>query len=178
MRNAFHRILDRFKTQETCNKAVEVGPWQLMYVPNHFKTQEMCKKTVDINPSFLRLIPDHLRTQEMRNKAVYDHPCILGDVPDHFKTQEMCNEAVGWRICRVMYVPDWFITQQQIDLWHDDDYCHDSAYIIKWYNGYQKRKAQKAKIKEELLPITWHPDRMMDWCMSEGEKKETEKSWK
>ena len=32
-----------------------------------------------------------------------------------------------------------------------------------------------AKIKEELLPIAWHPNRVMDWCMSEDEKKETEK---
>ena len=25
--------------------------------------------------------------------------------------------------------------------------------LIEWYNGYQKRKSQKAKIKEELLLI-------------------------
>ena len=42
-------------------------------------------------------------------------------------------------------------------------------------DGYQKRKAQKAKTKEELLPITWHPSRYWDWCMSEDEKKKTEK---
>ena len=28
--------------------------------------------------------------------------------------------------------------------------------IIKWDNGHQKRKAQKAKIKEELMRIAWH----------------------
>ena len=42
--------------------------------------------------------------------------------------------------------------------------------ITEWYNGYKKRKAQKAKIKEELLPITWHPDRVIDWRMSGDEK--------
>ena len=53
-------------------------------------------------------------------------------------------------------------SHQQIDVWYDDDdYCDDDD-IIDWYNGYQKRKAQKAKIKEELLPITWHPDRVID----------------
>ena len=35
----------------------------------------------------------------------------------------------------------------------------------------KKGKAQKAKIKEELLPIAWHPDRVMDWCVPEYEKK-------
>ena len=26
--------------------------------------------------------------------------------------------------------------------------------------------------KQEFLPIAWHPDRMMDWCMSEDEKRQ------
>ena len=39
------------------------------------------------------------------------------------------------------------------------------------------QKAQKAKIKEELLPIAWHPSRYLNWCISEDEKKETEKLW-
>ena len=50
--------------------------------------------------------------------------------------------------------------------------------MIKWYDGYKKPKTQKAKIKDELMPIAWHPDHVMDWCMSEDEKKETEKLWK
>ena len=44
----------------------------------------------------------------------------------------------------------------------------------KW----NKRKLQKAKIKEELLPIAWHPSRWWDWCIPEDKKKETEKLWK
>ena len=50
--------------------------------------------------------------------------------------------------------------------------------MIEWYKGYKKRMAQKANIKEELLPIAWHPDHVMDWCVSEDEKKETEKLWR
>ena len=73
------------------------------------------------------------------------------------------------------YVPDWFVTQQLIELWND--YC-DNDKLVKWRNGYGKRKAQKAKIKKELLPIAWHSDRVVDWCMSEDEKKEIEKLWK
>ena len=43
---------------------------------------------------------------------------------------------------------------------------------------WNKRKPQKAKIKEELLPIAWHPSRWWDWCIPEDKKKETEKLWK
>ena len=42
--------------------------------------------------------------------------------------------------------------------------------------AYKQRKAQKAKIKEELLPVAWHPDRVIDWCFSEDEKVSTLKS--
>ena len=41
----------------------------------------------------------------------------------------------------------------------------------------KKRKAQKAKIKDELLPVTWHPSKWWDWCVPENEKKETKTLW-
>ena len=75
----------------------------------------------------------------------------------------MCDAVVMEDPWLLRYVPDWFITQQQVKLWHDDDYhCDDDGEKIEWYEGYKKRKAQKAQIKEELMPIAWHPDRAMD----------------
>ena len=72
------------------------------------------------------------------------------------------------------YIPDWFMTQQQIELWCDHDcYCKDDR-RIKWYEDHKKRKAQTASIKEELLPVAWHPSRYWDWCMSEDEKRDAE----
>ena len=37
------------------------------------------------------------------------------------------------------------------------------------------KTAQKAKIKDELMPIAWHPSRWWDWCVPADEKKEIEK---
>ena len=54
-------------------------------------------------------------------------------------------------------------------------FLNNNDRLIKWHNDYQERKAQKAKIKEELLPIAWHQSRWWDWCVPEDEKKETEK---
>ena len=74
-------------------------------------------------------------------------------------------------------------------MWHDDYYDDDGGHwdddddddnedkFFEWYNGYKKRKAQKAKIKKELMPINWHPSRYCDWCLSEDEKKEMGKLW-
>ena len=62
-------------------------------------------------------------------------------------------------------------------MWYED-YSHDLTpkpwhcvdKLIEWRNGYKKRKAQKAEIKEELMPIAWHPSRWWDWCMPDDEK--------
>ena len=82
----------------------------------------------------------------------------------------MCNKAVRDYLFSLRYVPDCFVTQQQIGTWYDDDYVYNDSGMIKWYDGYRKHKAQKAKIKE-LLPIAWHPERVIDWCMSREEKR-------
>ena len=127
----------------------------------------MCIKAVEIDPSFLQLVPDHL------------------------KMQYMCNEAVRDDSSSLQFVPDWFITQQQIDLWYDDkcfewyddgkdkfvEFTDDGDNFFDWHDGYQKRKAQKAQKREELLPIAWHPSRHWDWFMSEDDKKEIGKLW-
>ena len=83
----------------------------------------------------------------------------------------MCDDVVKNDPSSLQFVSDWIVTKQQIDAWFDDGYWYDDDEMIEWYDSYKKRKAQKAKVKEELLPIAWHPDRVMDWCMSEDEKR-------
>ena len=97
--------------------------------------------------------------------------------PDQYKTQEMCNKAVEEDLCLLEYVPDWFVRQEQIDLWGDDNDYYDEGKLIELYGGYRKRKAQKAQIKDELMPIAWHPSRWRGWCVPEDEKGGIEKLW-
>ena len=103
----------------------------------------------------------------MCNKPVHENPWFLKYVPDQYKTED--NKAVDWRLYLLQHVPDWFVTQQ-VKPWHNDK-------LIEWYEDYKKRKAQKDSIKEELMPIAWHPSRWRDWCVPEDEKKETKKLW-
>ena len=82
----------------------------------------------------------------------------------------MCDKIVKDDSYSLKFVPDWFATQQQLKIWHDDNDYYDDDELIEWYEGHQKRKAQKSKIKEELLPVAWHPDRVMGCCISEDKK--------
>ena len=129
-------------------------------------------------PAVFFLVPDCFITQEMYIKAVEVDPWQLKDVPDHLTTQEMCDKAVRKCSSLLMHVPDWFVTRELVYMWYDDiEYCddNDEDNFFTLDHDYQKRKAEKASVKEELLPITWHPSRWYDWCVPEDEKKETEK---
>ena len=136
------------------------------------------QKAVEDEPKTLQYVADHLKTKWMCKEAVRREAWSLYNVPDYFETQEMCDKAVEEDPCALEFVPDWFVIQEQLKIWHNDNYWHNSALIIKWYNGHKKQKAQKAKLKRELMPIAWHPSRWWDWCVPEDEKKETEKLWK
>ena len=65
----------------------------------------------------------------------------------------MCEKAVKDDPSSLQHVPDWFVTQQQLDV------CFDDVELIEWYEGYKKRKAQKAQIKKELMRVASHPSR-------------------
>ena len=151
-------------------------------VTEHLRTHETLNETVGSKPFALRHASDFLKTQKMCDDAVKKCLRVLKDVPDHLKTREMCDKALFdkafWRYTfSLQYVPDWFVTQQQLKLWHHYDDCFnygDDNELIEWYKGYHKQKAQKASIKEELVPIAWHPSRWWNWCVPKDEKKETE----
>ena len=143
----------------------------------------MCIKSAEDEPETLEYILDHLKTEEMRKEAVRREPYALPYVPNHFKTQKMCDKAVKYDSSSLQFVPDWFVRTEWVFMWYNDYYDDDGGHwedddedkFFEWYDGYKKRKAQKASIKEELLPIGWHLSRYWDWCISDAEKKETEK---
>ena len=120
------------------------------------KHKKMCIKAVEVDFSFLQL------------------------VPDHFKMQEICDKTVKDDSSSLQFFPNWVITWELVDMWYDDYYDCDGGHwddddedkSFEWYDGYKKRKVQKASIKEELLPIAWHPSTWWNWCMTEGKKRE------
>ena len=144
---------EHLKTQEMCDKAVLMGLYALRYVLDDLKTQEMCNQAVRNNPAVSFLVPDCFKTQELCIKAIEVDPWQLNNISDYLKTQRICVDAVRDYPSSLQFVPDWFVERGPIDVWYDDDYWYNDDELIEWYESYQKRKAQKAKIKEELLPI-------------------------
>ena len=77
----------------------------------------------------------------------------------------MCNRAVEKSHWVLRIVPVWFVTLQE--MWYEE--FDDDDVLITWRDVYIKRKTQKAKIKEELMPVAWHTDRWWNWCVPEHE---------
>ena len=179
-------VPNKFKTQEIYYKAVCVDPSYLEFIPIHCKTQEMCIKALEKAPLMLWCVPDHLNIRAMCERAVEKYTLALEYVPDHLKTKKMRERVVEKYPWALEYVPDWFVKCEELNLWHDYLYHNNDRFVcfyhnkydrfIKWCNGYQKRKAQKAKIKEELMPIAWHASRWWDWCVPENKKKKRQKN--
>ena len=157
-------------SQGTHEGVVLKESYTLYYIYDRPRMQEIYNEIMCTMPNAFHRIPDRFKIQKICNKAVEVDPWQLKDLPNHFKTQEMVNKAVRYYLFSFQFVPDWFSAQQQIDLWYDKNFVYNDNEMIKWYDSYKARKSQQAEIKEELLPIAWHPDRMMDWCMSEDEK--------
>jgi len=182
-------IPKQLKTQEMCDKAVKYNIQLLKYVPEQFRTQEMCNKAIGKNPWTLELVPEQFKTQEMYNKVVGKYPWALELVPEQFKTQKMCSEAVEFSIQFLKYVPDHLKTEEMCNkaieqnrqLYDIPDWILTSKMLKKCGDaikkGYNRRKAQKTQIKEELMPIAWHPNRAWDWCFDEEQKCDAEKLW-
>ena len=155
-------IPEHLKTEKMCNEAVRINLLSLEYVPDHFKVQEMCNEVVRNKLCMLLLVPDHFWTQEMCNEIMRTMPGVFHRIHDHFKTQEMCDKAVKDDSSSLQFIPDWFASTEWVDMWcddyYDDDGDHwdddgDEDHFFEWYDGYKNRKAQKASIKEELLPL-------------------------
>ena len=57
------------------------------------------------------------------------------------------------------------------NFYEDDPDTIINARLLAWLNKFEKPKALKKTIDEELMLIAWHPTRWSDWCLSEDEKK-------
>ena len=151
-------------------KAVRRDQYALGCMPDNLKMQKICNKAMRGNLAafFSSLTVSKHKKCAMRLLRSTHGSCMMYLIT---LKRKKCDDRVQGDSYSLQFVPDWFVTQEQLETWHDDnDYCNDDE-LIKWYKRHDKRKAQKAKIKEELMPIAWHPNRVMDWCMPEDEKR-------
>ena len=181
----FEYVPNEYKTQEMCEFVVKKHACSIQYVPEQFKIKKMCERVVEIGPSWcLDFVPQY-RTLLMCKSAVERNIWHFDSIPDEFKTQEMCERTVETRPTLFFEdVPEYFLMPKMFELCEypiaEEEVEEEEEYVNRervqkliamvCVEACKQRKVQKTKIKEELLPIAWHPDRAIDWCFSEDKK--------
>ena len=126
----------------------------------------MCHEPLDDCLSTLKFIPDWFLTSKMIKKlftAFYEDDYIL-----YFNEDDLfsCNEMDIFSINLNNIILD--------DTNYNED-GHDTIIYIRllaWPIKFEKRKALKKELNEELKSIVWHPKTWWNFCVSEDEKKE------
>ena len=91
----FDSIPDQYKNQETCDVAVSLYPFLIVYCPDKYITQKMCDETVDDYLAALKLIPNWFVTRKMIKKlytALYEYGGLLFFDEDSGDVTFCCDE--------------------------------------------------------------------------------------
>ena len=85
----------------------------------------------------MEFVPDHFKRKKIHNEVVRNNSHALRHGPEYLKTQEMCDEAVCMDTFSLCFALEQKYLRDDNDDWHDNK-------LIEWYEGYEKRKSQKA----------------------------------
>ena len=139
----------------------------------------MCERIISDEPFFsIGYVPDN--TQQICDKAVDDCLVALEFVPDWFIRSKMIkilftalyadenifyfNEDSGHAIvdCNEMGILNIDLYNINLDDTNYDEDDPDTIILIRllvWHIKFEKGKALKKELNEELMPVAWHPKR-------------------
>ena len=135
--------LDRCKTQEMCDKAVDFFLPTLKFASDWFVTYKMLQELDDFIFSnddivFVNKDSDNVifSSDDMGLNTIYLDNINLHD--------DKYNNDGSENIIRVR--------------------------LTAWCNRYKQRKTCKKQIRKELMSVAWYPTRLWDQCLGENEK--------
>ena len=139
----------------------------LKYCLNRYKTQEMCNEAVDDFLPTLKFVPDWFFTNKMITKKKLHNASFAEDNILCFD-EDSANATFSSGEMGILSVDLNNIYLDDVNF----DYEYDSETIIHvkliaWGNRFKQRKTFKKEPSKELMPVVWHPTRWWDWCMPE-----------
>ena len=106
----------------------------------------------------------------------YDGAMWWATINGHLEIVKLCKEWGALAFKDYDGAMRWAALDANIEIvrcrgWLDYDAIHDDL-----LRHHHKREFYGG-LKDELVPIAWHPDRWWDWCVDEDKKREAEKLW-
>ena len=162
-------IPDRYKTQEMCDRIISDDSFSLRYVPHQYKTQQMCDKALDHCLAALKFVPDWSVTSKMI-KILFTF--LYADENIFCFNEDSGNVVFIWNGIGIFNID---LNSNNLD---DTNYEEDDPDIIihvrllVWHTKFEKRKALKKELNEELMLAGWHSKKMAEFShVSRWEKR-------
>jgi hypothetical protein len=95
--------------------------------------------------------------------------------PEFFLEWISSNLICGLKHC--FDTPEGKRTLQANPLFQDLD-TFEAWRVAKIQSWMESKKQRLEPVKEELMAVAWHPDRMQAWCLDEETKAEFRSRWK
>ena len=134
-------------------------------------TQEICDKVADDFLPAWKFVPDWFVTSNMIEKfytALYVDDGLLFFDEDSGNATFCCNEMGILRVNSNNINLDYTNDEEDDP---DDPDAIILARLLAWDSKFEKHRAVKWVLNEELMPLVWHAKRWWNFCMSEDEKK-------
>ena len=151
-----------------CERINSEIPFSLRYVLDQYKTQQMCIKAVDDCLAALKLAPDRFVPRKMIKKLF---PVSYVDENILYLNEDSSNVEFNYNETSICNIDLNCIKLDDNNFDEDDPDTIIHVGLLAGNIKFEKRKAFKKELNEELMPVGWHPERWWDWCMSENEKK-------
>ena len=131
----------------------------------------MRDEAVDDCLDALKFAPDWFVTNKM-NKNLFT--TLSADDNILYFNENFCNAVFSFNGMGILNIDLNNINLD--DTYYDEDNPKTviNIRLLAWHIKFEKRKALKKELNEELIPIVWHPKKWRNFCMSEDEKKEIE----
>ena len=133
-----------------CNSIISDDPFSITYVPDRCKTQQMCDNAVDGCLAALNLVPDWFVTSKMIKilfTAFYADENVLYFNENFIDVVCICNK---------MGVLNMDLNNINLDDTNHDEDDPDTLILVRpltWHIKFEKRKALKEELNEELIPV-------------------------
>jgi hypothetical protein len=95
LKRIFKNTPDEYKTQNMCNKVVELEPLNLEYVPENYKTVDIINVAYNANKKTIKFIPKEQCTYQMYFDSVCSCNSVLDAIPIEHKTKEIFQKVAS-----------------------------------------------------------------------------------
>ena len=141
----------------------------LKYCPDKYTTQKMCDEAADDFLPTLNFVPNYFVTSKLIKKLF---PASYVDVNILYFDEDFGNVVFNCNEIGILKIDLNCINLDDNNFDEDDPDTIILIKLVTWHIKFEKLKALKKDISEELMTVTWHLNRWWDWCVSEDEKKE------